>query len=183
MSLPWVSRRRFEALEQQNAALRAQLDILGRLVTDYRGVERTGGEHVGRLLALTADHARLQTTVDHLAQLLTLNQHEKAAMLAKIAGGVQLPTPEFAVSHAAPPVVFEGSPGSGVMPTQPGEVAPGVPTLEGRSAIGDALNRIRDERDAARSGRGKDMPTPGVFDDLGETDEEIARNEQLLSAP
>lgn len=180
MILPWVSRRRFEALEQQNLVLRAQLELLQGLLTDYRGVSRIAGETGGRLLTLTADHARLQTTVDHLAQLLTLNQHEKATMLAKItAGGVQLPTPTFEV----PSVSFEGSPASGVMPTQLGEVAPGVPIVEGRSAIGDALNRIRDERDAARTGRGKDMPTPGVFDDLGETDEEIARNEQLLSAP
>jgi hypothetical protein len=79
--------------------------------------------------------------------------------------------------------VFEtGSPASVTMPTIPGDIAPGVPAMPGRSSIGDAINRIRDERDAVRQGQGAG-PTPGIFDDLGETPEEVERNEQRLSAP
>lgn len=184
MNLPWVSRLEYERVLQQNRTLQAQLELMHALVADYRAIENTRHGHTGQLLAMTADHARLQTTTDHLAQLLTLNQHEKAVMLQRIAG-MQLPTPDFAVQHSAPPSPFEtGSPGSVVMPTIPGDIAPGVPAVAGRNAIGDAINRIRDERDAQREGKGQGTgQAPGIFDDLGDTAEEIERNEQRLSAP
>lgn len=177
----WVARAEHERVVQQNLTLQAQLELLQGLLADARHLQAVGHQHTGQLLALTADHARLQTTTDHLAQLLTLNQGEKAVMLERLVAGVHLPTPEFAVAHSAPPMPFEGgSPASGLMATIPG-IAAGVPADPSRNAIGDALNRLRDERDAQREKGQGTSPTPGIFDDLGDTAEEVAANEQRLS--
>jgi len=157
----------------------AQLRLLHDLLRDQQALLTATQSHTGQLLAITADHARLQTTADHLAQLMTLNQTEKAALLERVVPGAVLPTPSFSLQHDPAPMVVEtGSPGSGVMGTVPGTIA-GVPIGPNRNAIGDALNRLRDERESHRQGT---TPTPGIFDDLGDTPEEVMANEQRLSA-
>lgn len=166
----------------------AQNRLLRDLVSDGRALQQAHATHYGQLLAVTADHARAEKTIEHLAQLMTLTAGEKATLLEH-ALRVPAPRPVFEAAPVRHFDVESSSPRSAVMATPtvdpPGDLpglVGGIPGVPGQ-ALGDALNRLRDEREAAGRRGGQAPQTPGIFDDLGDDPEEIAANEARLTTP
>lgn len=169
-------------LARVNRDLWAENRLLRGLVEDARTQAQVHAQRTGQLLALTADHARAEKTIESLAQLMTLTSHEKATLLEAILQR-PAPRPEFEAAPTAPPAVtFDVPPGDVLekIAADPLAVVAGAPGRSG-DVWGDALQRARDARDEAQRRPPEDEVGIGVFDDLGETRDEITRNLARLS--
>ena len=126
-------------------------------------------EQAGTIATLHMERARQQANLDWLMNHVNEMKLERAEILER-ALGIQIPVPILA-REPSPPL-----PGAdpAYRPPAPAE----APTPPLRTPQGDALNRLRDLRDAAMRGedvthRANALMESGLFEDMG--DEEAAR--------